>query len=295
MTTLPRALAPLRHAHYRWLAASLALSLLARGCGPWPWCGRSSPSAAARRRCRWSPRCRPAACSRAPCSAARWPTGSRSGTSCSRSRSPRRLAIAAVAGAVRSSGLPRAVASRGRLAHRRVAMGLYYPAYSALVPRCVPAGDLLAANGLEGVVRPMLAQAAGPAAAGLPGGRALARRCPGGGRGSPRWAPRPACAALPGDAGAARRPGGVAGGRAAGRRPRGLPLHGPDAVAAGHAAVRVDDAAGVHRAVRGAGAVRDQGRRRRAQPARLRAGRLRDRRRGRLAGRRLVAAARAAT
>jgi hypothetical protein len=45
-------------------------------------------------------------------------------------------------------------------------MGLYYPAYSALVPALMPEGDLLAANGLEGVVRPVLAQAAGPAAAG---------------------------------------------------------------------------------------------------------------------------------
>jgi MFS family permease len=48
-----------------------------------------------------------------------------------------------------------------------VALGLYYPAYSALVPVLVPSGDLLATNGLEGVVRPVLAQAAGPAAAGF--------------------------------------------------------------------------------------------------------------------------------
>jgi MFS family permease len=48
-----------------------------------------------------------------------------------------------------------------------VALGLYYPAYSALVPALVPESELLAANGLEGVVRPVLAQAAGPAAAGL--------------------------------------------------------------------------------------------------------------------------------
>jgi predicted MFS family arabinose efflux permease len=48
-----------------------------------------------------------------------------------------------------------------------VATGLYYPAYSALVPGVVPPSDLLAANGLEGVVRPALAMAAGPAAGGL--------------------------------------------------------------------------------------------------------------------------------
>jgi len=45
-------------------------------------------------------------------------------------------------------------------------MGLYYPAYSALVPALVPEGDLLAVNGLEGMVRPLLQNAAGPAAAG---------------------------------------------------------------------------------------------------------------------------------
>ncbi len=45
--------------------------------------------------------------------------------------------------------------------------GIYYPAYSALLPALVPEGELLAANGLEGVLRPMLMQAIGPAAAGL--------------------------------------------------------------------------------------------------------------------------------
>jgi MFS family permease len=48
-----------------------------------------------------------------------------------------------------------------------IGVGLYYPAYSALVPGLLPADQLLAANGLEGVVRPLLAQAAGPAAAGF--------------------------------------------------------------------------------------------------------------------------------
>ncbi|RBY92098.1 MFS transporter [Blastococcus sp. TBT05-19] len=48
-----------------------------------------------------------------------------------------------------------------------VALGLFYPAYSALVPALVPEGDLLAVNGLEGAVRPVLGQAAGPALAGL--------------------------------------------------------------------------------------------------------------------------------
>jgi len=48
-----------------------------------------------------------------------------------------------------------------------LAAGLYYPAYSALLPSLIPPEDLLAANGLEGVLRPTLAQAAGPALAGV--------------------------------------------------------------------------------------------------------------------------------
>lgn len=47
-----------------------------------------------------------------------------------------------------------------------LAAGMYFPAYSAVLPSLVPEGDLLAANGLEGVLRPALMQAAGPAIAG---------------------------------------------------------------------------------------------------------------------------------
>ncbi len=47
-----------------------------------------------------------------------------------------------------------------------VADGLYYPAYSAFLPKLVPAADLLPANGLEGVFRPTLLNAIGPATAG---------------------------------------------------------------------------------------------------------------------------------
>ncbi|MET1035673.1 MAG: MFS transporter [Arthrobacter sp.] len=43
----------------------------------------------------------------------------------------------------------------------------FFPAYSALLPRMLPAEDLLAANGMEGTLRPVLQQAAGPAAAGM--------------------------------------------------------------------------------------------------------------------------------
>ena len=50
--------------------------------------------------------------------------------------------------------------------------GFFFPAYSAILPRILPAGQLLAANGLEGAIRPALQQAAGPAAAGMLLGRA---------------------------------------------------------------------------------------------------------------------------
>jgi MFS family permease len=48
-----------------------------------------------------------------------------------------------------------------------LADGFFYPAYSALLPSILPAEDLLAANGVEGMLRPTIMQAAGPAVAGL--------------------------------------------------------------------------------------------------------------------------------
>lgn len=47
-----------------------------------------------------------------------------------------------------------------------MAGGLSFPAYSALLPRLVPADELQATNGLEGVLRPVLLSALGPAIAG---------------------------------------------------------------------------------------------------------------------------------
>ena len=48
-----------------------------------------------------------------------------------------------------------------------LAQGVYYPAYSALLPSLLPADELLPANGIEGFLRPLTVQALGPAAAGL--------------------------------------------------------------------------------------------------------------------------------
>ncbi|MBM0126633.1 MFS transporter [Pimelobacter simplex] len=47
-----------------------------------------------------------------------------------------------------------------------MAMAFYYPAYSAWLPALVPEEDLLAVNGFEGMVRPTIGQALGPAVAG---------------------------------------------------------------------------------------------------------------------------------
>jgi MFS family permease len=48
-----------------------------------------------------------------------------------------------------------------------VGMAFYYPAYSAWLPSLVDEQDLLAVNGFEGMVRPTIGQALGPAVAGV--------------------------------------------------------------------------------------------------------------------------------
>jgi MFS family permease len=47
------------------------------------------------------------------------------------------------------------------------AEAFFFPAYSALLPTMLPPDELLAANGVEGMVRPIALQALGPALAGL--------------------------------------------------------------------------------------------------------------------------------
>ncbi len=61
-----------------------------------------------------------------------------------------------------------------RIWHMAVAAALlgigaafFFPAYSAYLPRILPAEQLLAANGVEGVLRPVLQRAAGPTLAGV--------------------------------------------------------------------------------------------------------------------------------
>ena len=92
-------------------------------------------------------------------------------------RLPQRLLIIAVEGAnlaviASISGL----AMLGWLQLWHLALGafvlgvgaaFFFPAYSAILPRILPPEDLLAANGMEGTMRPILQQAAGPAVAGI--------------------------------------------------------------------------------------------------------------------------------
>lgn len=47
------------------------------------------------------------------------------------------------------------------------AAAFFFPAYSAVLPRILPAEQLLAANGVEGTVRPVFQRAVGPAVAGM--------------------------------------------------------------------------------------------------------------------------------
>jgi MFS transporter, DHA3 family, tetracycline resistance protein len=48
-----------------------------------------------------------------------------------------------------------------------IAAAFFFPAYSALLPRILPPEQLLAANGVEGVVRPVFQRSIGPAFAGM--------------------------------------------------------------------------------------------------------------------------------
>jgi MFS family permease len=166
MTTLPRALRPLRSPAYRLLAGSLALSLLTQGLWAiavvWQVVALGGGPGAL-------------AFVTALSAAGMMATTLLGGALADRVPQRRILLAVALVQAV-GTAVAAVLSLTGVLSvwHLAlvslvdgVALGLYYPAYSALVPALVPEDELLAANGLEGVVRPILAQAAGPAAAGL--------------------------------------------------------------------------------------------------------------------------------
>jgi MFS family permease len=166
MPTLPRALAPLRHPHYRLLAASMALSLLAAGL----WAVAVVWQVVALHG-------GPATLSIVAALGAGGMLASTLLGGALADRIPQRrilLATELVQGATTAVVAALSLAGALEVWHLAavalvggLAMGLYYPAYSALVPVLVPEGELLAVNGLEGMVRPVLQSAAGPAAAGV--------------------------------------------------------------------------------------------------------------------------------
>ncbi len=166
MAALPRALSPLRHRSYRLLAASMALSLLSAGLWAvavvWQVVALGGG---------------PAALSLVTGLSAGGMLASTLFGGVLADRVPQWYLLLAVAVVQAAAVAVVAVLSLvGLLALEQLAvaalavglaMGLYYPAYSAQLPALVPEGDLLAANGLEGAVRPLLQNAAGPAAAGF--------------------------------------------------------------------------------------------------------------------------------
>jgi MFS family permease len=166
MTALPRALAPLRHNHYRLLAASMALSLLAAGL----WAVAVVWQVVA---LRGGP---PALALVTALAAGGMMASTLLGGALADRIPQRRILVATELVQGSTVALVAALSLTGTLDLWHLAavalvgglaMGLYYPAYSALVPALVPEGDLLAVNGLEGMVRPVLQSAAGPAVAGF--------------------------------------------------------------------------------------------------------------------------------
>jgi MFS family permease len=166
MTSLPRALSPLRHSQYRLLVASMALSLLAAGLWAvavvWQVVALGGG---------------PAALSLvAALGAGGMLTTTLLGGALADRIPQRRILLAtellqgttmALVAVLSLAGVVQLWHLAGMGLVSGLAMGLYYPAYSALVPALVPEGELLAVNGLEGMVRPILQNAAGPAAAGF--------------------------------------------------------------------------------------------------------------------------------
>ena len=150
----------------------------------------------------------------------------------------------------------------------------YYPAYSAWLPALVPESDLMAVNGFEGMIRPTIGQAVGPAVAGVVVGAVSPGAAVAVAAGSSLLGLL-ALATVPLTAGAPRPSGRAERGRRRAQAPRqsrtggharGLRLHGPHPLAAGHAAVRLVDDPGDDGPSRRADPVPHQG------PARRRSG-----------------------
>ncbi|WP_229052650.1 MFS transporter [Aeromicrobium sp. Leaf350] len=159
-------LKPFRHAQYRWLAAATALSLLADGMWMIATVWQVIELGGGPKELSFA--------------AVGWSVGVVATTLLGgvlADRVPQRriiVAVSVVRVATATVVGAAAVAGVGAIWHLAAAglvfgmtAGIFFPAYSALLPSIVEADDLLAANGVEGVLRPIMLQAAGPATASL--------------------------------------------------------------------------------------------------------------------------------
>ncbi|QJY46492.1 MFS transporter [Pseudonocardia broussonetiae] len=166
MTTLPRPLRPFRHRDYRLLVASMASSLFATGV--WLLAVVYQVIALGGG---------PSELSLVVAAGSVGLLASVLVGGIAADRLPRRALLIGVESVrVVAAGAAAALSLTGSLQlwHLAVASlvlgsaeGFYFPAYSALLPTLLPADELLAANGVEGTLRPVVMQALGPALAGV--------------------------------------------------------------------------------------------------------------------------------
>lgn len=163
---LPRALRPFRHREYRYLTLSMALSLFASGL----WLVAIVYQVI-------SLGGGPAELSVVAAASAVGLLVSVLVGGVAADRLPRRaLLIGVETVRIVSAGVAGLLAITGSLLLWQLAViafvvgaaeAFFYPAYSAILPTLLPPDELLAANGVEGMLRPVAQQALGPALAGL--------------------------------------------------------------------------------------------------------------------------------
>ncbi|TYL54011.1 MFS transporter [Agromyces mariniharenae] len=164
MMSTPRALRPLRNPAYRWLAAALVASMI--GAGIWMvalvWQIVAIGGGAAELSLV------------AGASAVGMLLTTLLGGALADRMSQRRILLVVEVVRAASVGIVALLSLAGALEAWQLAAvafvggvmaGLYYPAYSALLPSVLPEDQLMAANGFEGMARPVLMQAGGPALA----------------------------------------------------------------------------------------------------------------------------------
>jgi MFS family permease len=163
---LPRALRPFRHRDYALLAASMACSLFASGLWIVALVYQVIELGGG-----------PAQLSLVSAAAATGLLLSVLVGGVAADRMSRRLLLRLVETVrIAMAGLATALALTGSLSLWSLAAiafvvgaaeAFFFPAYSAILPTLLPADELLAANGLEGILRPVAMYAAGPALAGV--------------------------------------------------------------------------------------------------------------------------------